>query len=309
MVLALASLSFLACPSCKTSPLNASDIEQHSGVVQAGVLSCNDCARIYRIRQGVPFFAPWADDLQLTAARTGVWTSWARAHANYRLWHSQRWRPEGAARTRPLFEKFWEFASVSGVGVDIGGGRSINREWNPSATIWSVDPEASWALDPVPKFMGQMYKCWDEPFPFVQGIGEQLPIRTASMDFAIIQGVLDHVADPAGVICEARRVLKPGGTLWMMVTTTDLEHHVPLRKALRRRLGRAKANPLELLRQGPVQFFSAAEQGISEGHVSEGILSREALSAWIEGFTDTRTEDVEVPGIRQVFVRARRPPE
>ncbi len=299
-------IQLLACPHCKSTPLDTELARVEDGKLVEGTLVCPDCGRETAVRSGVPFFAPWADDLG--EKRPSAWEDWARAHRNYRAWHETRWTEDGARNTKPLFERFWRFAETSsGTGVDIGGGRSINREWNPSARIWSVDPESSWALDPLPKFMGKMYRCWDEDFPFIQGVGELLPLRTQAFDFVIIQGVLDHVAEPDLVIDEARRVLKPGGKIWLMVTTTDLEPEVPLVSTLRRRLGRARRDPLGLIAQGPVRFFSDKEQGISEGHVSETHLTRASLREWLRAFEGIAEEDVEVNGIRQLFVRAVRP--
>jgi uncharacterized protein YbaR (Trm112 family) len=306
MPIAKRDLRLLACPYCKSSPLLDGDCVFARDVLEGGALACADCGRLYEVRDGVPFFAPWADNLD-DERRPPSWELWARAHANYRRWHANDWKPSGAERARPLFEEFWRFATVSGVGVDVGGARSINREWNPAATIWSVDPESSWIFDPVPKFMNSIYKCWDQPFPFVQGVGELLPFGTGSLDFAIVQGVLDHVSDPEAVIREVRRVLRPGGSLWMMITTVDLEKHIPIVGHLRRRLGRARRHPLQLIEQGPLRFFSDEEQGIYEGHVSEGKLTRESIAEWLGQFSGIQLRDVTVSGIRQLFVGASRP--
>lgn len=47
----------------------------------------------------------------------------------------------------------------------------------------------------------------------VEGALESLPLGNASLDVAILLLVLHHVAEPARVLAEARRVLKPGGRL------------------------------------------------------------------------------------------------
>ncbi|MFI8460206.1 class I SAM-dependent methyltransferase [Kitasatospora sp. NPDC085464] len=41
--------------------------------------------------------------------------------------------------------------------------------------------------------------------------GADLPLPDASVDFVLLRYVLQHVPDPAAVLAEARRVLKPGG--------------------------------------------------------------------------------------------------
>ena len=47
------------------------------------------------------------------------------------------------------------------------------------------------------------------------GDAHALPLAGASVDRAKLDRVLQHVADPAGVLAEARRVLRPGGLLAM----------------------------------------------------------------------------------------------
>jgi demethylmenaquinone methyltransferase/2-methoxy-6-polyprenyl-1,4-benzoquinol methylase len=57
--------------------------------------------------------------------------------------------------------------------------------------------------------------------PISRGIAEQLPIRTGTFDFVTMGIALRHVADLRAAIGEYFRVLKPGGTLWI------LDSHVP----------------------------------------------------------------------------------
>ena len=50
---------------------------------------------------------------------------------------------------------------------------------------------------------------------FVQGDAHHLPLDDASFDVAYCRYLLEHVADPAGVLAEIRRVLRPGGTIFL----------------------------------------------------------------------------------------------
>jgi SAM-dependent methyltransferase len=46
--------------------------------------------------------------------------------------------------------------------------------------------------------------------------GARLPFRDGGFDVVLIRDVLHHVPEPAAVLAEARRVLRPGGRLWLV---------------------------------------------------------------------------------------------
>jgi SAM-dependent methyltransferase len=57
---------------------------------------------------------------------------------------------------------------------------------------------------------------------YLEAPGENTPLPAAFADLVIIENALDHVSDPAAVLREARRLLRDGGLLWLLV---DLSHH------------------------------------------------------------------------------------
>lgn len=67
-------------------------------------------------------------------------------------------------------------------------------------------------IDPLPPTNGP------HPFTFVQGRAEQLPWADGYFTTVVAATSLDHVVDPAQVLREARRVLRPGGRLFIWCT-------------------------------------------------------------------------------------------
>lgn len=58
----------------------------------------------------------------------------------------------------------------------------------------------------------------------VAAAAESLPLEDESFDAAMLVSMLHHVADPAAVLGEARRILRPGGHMAVMVFTQEDIH-------------------------------------------------------------------------------------
>jgi len=74
-------------------------------------------------------------------------------------------------------------------------------------------------IDPNRMMLGQARKALD--LPLTRGVAEQLPFASGTFDFVTMGIALRHVSDLVATFKEYLRVLKPGGTLWI------LEGHVP----------------------------------------------------------------------------------
>jgi len=65
------------------------------------------------------------------------------------------------------------------------------------------------------------------PTAHVVGDAHKLPFLDGSVDGVMIQGVLEHVADPARIVGEIYRVLRPGGALYVDVPFLQHYHQDP----------------------------------------------------------------------------------
>lgn len=56
--------------------------------------------------------------------------------------------------------------------------------------------------------------------------GERIPLPAGFADLVITENCLDHVSDPAKVLSEIFRLLRPGGLLWLLVDLSNYSDHM-----------------------------------------------------------------------------------
>jgi len=56
---------------------------------------------------------------------------------------------------------------------------------------------------------------------FVRGLGEEIPLRSATVDSVLCKGAMDHFMDPALTMREIARVLRPGGRAVIAIANYD----------------------------------------------------------------------------------------
>jgi demethylmenaquinone methyltransferase/2-methoxy-6-polyprenyl-1,4-benzoquinol methylase len=89
--------------------------------------------------------------------------------------------------------------------------RGAVRIVGPEGKVFGVDPNRG--------MLGEARKVFKGPL--TRGVAQQLPFRDESFDFVTMGIALRHVPDLVATFGEYLRVLRPGGTLWI------LEGHVP----------------------------------------------------------------------------------
>ena len=128
--------------------------------------------------------------------------------------------------------------------LDVGAGRSPWRELLKQAEYVGLDVEASNRFG-MPRDPAVVY--YD---------GKVFPFDNASFDHVISVEVLEHVPDPAALLSEITRVLRPEGTLILTVPWSARQHHLPhdyfrfTRNALAALLHKAGFTPSEITERG-----------------------------------------------------------
>ena len=116
--------------------------------------------------------------------------------------------------------------------VDIGPGPLGFPDACPARISIGVDPLAA-------RYAEHGLLLPDSPAVYLSAGAERMPLLTAGADVVLARDSLDYVEDPEAVIREARRILRPGGTLILHV-----------RRRQRRQPGQA-ADPHHGRRAGP----------------------------------------------------------
>jgi SAM-dependent methyltransferase len=177
-------------------------------LVWGGSLACRSCGESYRRDGDVPILLVPADD---TPAPPEGWYPSALRALPQRLQDvasrfAPRLRPTLIYKSRGASGEVERFvASLGGdaVVLNIGSGDSA---YGPSVVNVDIAPFQN--VDVV-------------------GTAERLPIAQGACDGAILMAVLEHVPDDELALSEARRVLKPGGLLFIDVPFIQAFHPSP----------------------------------------------------------------------------------
>lgn len=81
--------------------------------------------------------------------------------------------------------------------------------------------------DPLAADYAALFPAWQRRAATVAAVGERLPFADSAFDLVLCDNVVDHAEDPARIVREMTRVLRPGGLLYFTVNV----HHPVYRVA------------------------------------------------------------------------------
>lgn len=199
-------LELVVCPLCKTR------LDWTSAKA-----SCTSCGGDFHETNGVWSFMPrrpaflgaggWHEGQK-------AWEEWQRDHSDA----LQIYLDE----IESVREIYTEVFSLAGSVLDVGGFDGRLRHFlAPETPYLIVDPDATAfsTFDRKPN-LTKAYPRLAEPSPFLHATAERLPVASSTFDVVHMRSVIDHFEDPLYALWEARRVLKPRGSLLVGVHVT-----------------------------------------------------------------------------------------
>lgn len=124
-----------------------------------------------------------------------------RASPTYDDWYGEG---KGAQVFTAEFKGLDTLLPAVGLGVEVGSGTGVFAEKLKALRRNVI------CIDPSP---GMLSAATERGLSSILGVGEALPVRGGSLDFAYMVTVIEFVGDPYGVLISLRHALKEGAVL------------------------------------------------------------------------------------------------
>src|SRR5262245_26826357 len=121
---------------------------------------------------------------------------------------------QSSERVRTLLENYQPIDADASV-IEVGSGAH--------GLIFFFGSEKAIGLDPLAVDYRRLFPTWQKRVPTVAAFGEQLPFSDKRFDIVLCDNVVDHAENPAGIVQELIRILKPRGLLYL---TVNIHHAV-----------------------------------------------------------------------------------
>ena len=195
-------LDYLGCPTCGGAPLSLEASREQAGTIMEGSLRCTATHR-FPIHSGVPIL------IDQSTMIGDEWKLW-QEHLNGFQKRRERREREKIQITSKLGRASIQqhhFSTFTG----IQAGRLLDVGCGPGKFRYCFDQHRVEyvGLDPI------VLPDTDD-FPFIAGLAEYLPFKTASFTDVTVLAALDHFKDKPAFFSEVRRVLVPGGRFHLL---------------------------------------------------------------------------------------------
>lgn len=177
-----------ACPVCRTPLIMA----------QLADITCEQCKTSYTLRNGQPDFRLDVDRASETALVLDQTEQWQN-------------RIKMKLRQNPWFYRFLVY-TIGPVLLLGPTSQQFVDSLGANARVLSIGAG-------VLRLRGNITHLDYEPYPHLEVVGDAqcLPFLDNTFDGVVCETLLEHVLEPEQVIAEMHRVLKPGGTCYVMM--------------------------------------------------------------------------------------------
>lgn len=140
-----------------------------------------------------------------------LWAAWDVLQSNAMIPYEIEPEKNLGVGPRKDFLQFAEFCNFNGLVLDVGVGPQLS----PTHIQYNTKKDVTFiGLDPI---LGKQPR----DFTFVQGLGEYLPFKDNLFDQVLFVTSLDHFIDPVIALNEAKRVIKPNGSVCVWLGEKD----------------------------------------------------------------------------------------